>query len=88
VPVLETQHAIAGTQRIDQRSLPPAGPAAWKQHGLTALSLENGAQVLTQLTDEGRHRGSAVVRNSAVHGAQHSVRDVRRSRDLKEVAAG
>src|SRR5258708_8875258 len=88
VAVLKAEDAVARTQRVDQRRLPATGAASRKKDRLPALRLEDRTQVLPQLTNECRHLWTAVVRHRAVHGAKHPLRDIRRSRNLEEVAAG
>ena len=84
LPGLRHQHLVAGLQRIDEGRLPGAGagrrvdddrllgakhPLHGRQHGMTDLG----------------EFGTAMVHGRHVHGAQHPVRHVGRSRNLQKM---
>src|ERR1700677_1945127 len=87
VACLKHQHAIAGRKRVDDSRFPRARAGTRVDHHRTAR-LKDRAQAFQNLYSELREFGTAVVNDGSVDGSQNAVGNVRRTRDLKKVAAG
>ena len=82
---LEREHAVAGRERVDERRLPRAG-AGRRVDDDRAVGAEDVPQPVEHLEAERREGRPAVVDRRVVDRPQDAVGDVRRPRDLQEVA--
>jgi hypothetical protein len=83
---LEHEHAIAGTECVDQRRLPRAAARGWIDHD-AAFRTEHPLQPVQQLAGECGEVGAAVIGGGARDRAAHPVRHVRGAGKLEEMPA-
>ena len=85
---LEHQYPIAGRQSVYNSGLPCPGPTGWKDENLALSRLKHSFHTLQTIMTELGKLLTTVINGRPIDGADHAIRHIGRTRDLKKVSAG